>query len=755
MDKIKKLLFNHKETIQLICIIVLYAIVNIVFNYRVFWHELIFDNSKVGAVYGEVLGAEWVQEQLYQNIISGRNPFTINTGMIYPFGTSFISTDSGIGFYLVFLRPLLSLHQAMSVIAAASFFLSNLAMYFFLRSIGRSKISSFFIGLAYGYMTFLMPRSGHLTYFATYVFPLFYLALVNFIKKKSTNVIRMVSAFFLSFWFVMTLYLNLYYFIMLNLSIGFFILYLILFDRNTLQTYIQRTFRFIPIIVISTLILLFPWLQILYQTYLFEGLPEGNGWGGAVQYSSDIFGYFIPSVYSKFLGTFSELIGMKFAFARGIFENFTYPGIIILFSYIVIFILVRKHKIKKSVSNFFKMVGWVSFWFWILTLGPFLHVLGKWGVPLEGVRVVFPLPPFILFHYIPFMNNIRSPGRLIVAFIFFSYILSAVLIDMLLKKIKYKGRIAVVLVLAAVFIIDQYHETVIPDIHFVPRTLYQIIKQDTEFSTVMQIPSSIRDGFIYFGDLSSLDYIEGQFIHNKPVLSGYFGRIPFYKIAYYQHNPFIGYIGRVTDENILLNGSVEQADMADWQKINKKNSLKALDFLDTKYVLLDTRKPYASSISATLKQLNFELKAFEETSLLYTRNISKREFTQVVLGASDDDIYLGSGWGDREKNSRWGGSKISVMFKLTNTDKHQLSFTARSFYIKRNVSIYVNRKKITTLSIDPNMQKHMVTVPSSYFKKGINTIYFLFDSSNKPMDVYPGNTDVRNLSAEFKSIGIQ
>ena len=52
-----------------------YVLVNIIFNYRVYWHQLIVDLSKTGAVWGEVQAYEWLTDKFYRTIIAGENPF--------------------------------------------------------------------------------------------------------------------------------------------------------------------------------------------------------------------------------------------------------------------------------------------------------------------------------------------------------------------------------------------------------------------------------------------------------------------------------------------------------------------------------------------------------------------------------------------------------------------------------------------------------------------------------------------------------
>src|SRR3989338_9584603 len=120
-----------------------YVIVNLVFNYRVYWHQLVTDLSKTGAVWGEVQVYEWLADKFYQTIIAGQNPFGLVQGILYPFGFHLGLTDAGNGLFFLFLRPFFSMHQSMSVISTSSLIFANIAMYLLLRSLKFDKMISF------------------------------------------------------------------------------------------------------------------------------------------------------------------------------------------------------------------------------------------------------------------------------------------------------------------------------------------------------------------------------------------------------------------------------------------------------------------------------------------------------------------------------------------------------------------------------------------------------------------------------------
>ncbi len=110
-----------------------YLLINIFFNFNIFWRELFFDRSKIGAVWGEVQAYEWLTDKFYLKLIHGGNPFEVAKNMLYPFGVSIGLVDAGNAFYYIFLRPFFSLHQSMAIVMIISLLLANLGMYLLFR----------------------------------------------------------------------------------------------------------------------------------------------------------------------------------------------------------------------------------------------------------------------------------------------------------------------------------------------------------------------------------------------------------------------------------------------------------------------------------------------------------------------------------------------------------------------------------------------------------------------------------------------
>lgn len=756
MKNIFNLVKNFMNHFSRPLIIIGYTLINLVFNYNLYWHQLIFDQSKIGAVYGEVQVYEWALDKFYQTLISGKNPFGISTSVLYPFGLNFSLLDLGNGLFFPLFRTFLSVHQTLSIIVTVSLIVANIGMYILLRRLNFSKIISFVIGAAYGYMTFLMPRAGHLSYWSIFLFPWFYYFTINILTQKNKFNI-FLSSLGMSIIFVLALLVNFYYFTILLISIFSFCIYFFIFKNKLFFNQLKKLWSRFILVGIFILIFLLPWLQSVYEFFIFDLVPKTSGWGGAIEFGSDLFNYFIPSEYGFYVSKYPFLYKPFLFFlklytpsARSIFENFTYPGVIILFCYISLIFIYKKF--DKTTKNNIKPFLFTSVLFFILTLGPFLHVFGHWTLTLdEGVRIVIPLP-YIILHYVPFLNNVRVPGRLIVGFIFCSYIVSAYIINYYLKNKSVRFRQIFFILICLVFFVD--HRTinnVNPAPEFHPYKIFNVIKSDKEQVSVMEIPFTVRDGFTYFGSGNDVGLTVGQLLHAKPVIGGYIGRIADYKKNYYKNNPLTGFIGRVIDDNLLANPNIDKDDLKNWKEINIEESKKTIDFLDIKYIIINDDKLYSASLSAILKDLGYNKKIVEKNYSLWESKLKKNEYRDIQVNHISDQLFLGFGWHNLEDSFRWVEKRSDVLFKIKKPGKYKLHFNGASFFSSQYVNIYLNKKKVARVKMSTVMKEYSIPI-NIRFEPGINTVYFMFEQFHLPSEVYPGDLDNRRLSGKFNRI---
>jgi|GEM_PF-3368747 len=737
-----------KKTLWII--LLLYLVVNIGY-YQSFWRELVFDTSTEEARYGEVMATEWGIEQAYQNILAGNNPFAWRETAFYPFGTEFTSTDSGNALYFVFLRPWLSLHQAMSITVALSIYAASVGMYLLLRKLKIGLGIAGVLGLAFAYTTFLLPRMGHLTYMSIYVFPWFYLSVLTTMSRESGKK-RLLGAIGSAFFLTMALYHNLYYFVTLGLTIGFIGGYYLCFRRNELGESLKQNYRMILAGMGVMFVFLSPWFVVLRQVATFSGLPKTEGWAGAIQFSADLFGALIPSYYSRYLRWAAVWSDQHLAFAKGIFENYTYPGVMILVTMGIWIILLLSKKTPRIVQR--QVAPWLfaGFWLWSLTLGPFLHVAGRWTLELqEGIKLVVPLP-FALFHYLPFMGNIRSPGRLAIGYIFVLYIAVAYIWQAWGRNLSIRVKMIIMMGLVGVFVFDHSIKYTLAVPTPLPREIYAYIQKDPGKGAVQEIPGAIRDGFIYFGNTDRLNFIAGQLLHDKPILAGYSGRVPTYKFTYYQQNAWLGYVGRMIDQEILNNGGVDRTDLAKWQELDESEAVKAVDFLDIKYVILYYDTYNYDKVSSKLSSLGYTKVISEDSAELWQRELTQQEYLRVDIGEIGDEFQLGGNWYGRDRGFRWMKSTAQVLLKVNRARNMRLSLTGRSYYLPQEAKVYLNHKYVGTLELLTDEKTYELPVLKETLVEGINTIHIVTPKSWQPTTIDKSSQDTNFLSAQFSMI---
>lgn len=748
--------FTFLQRYSFLLILAAYLLINLIFNFKL-WRELIFDSSKVGARYGEVLLTEYTGEVIYQNIMSGKNPFAHTYNLLYPFGANFALSDSGPGngFYFLLLRPFLSEHQSLAFIVVVSIFASCLGMYLLLRRMKITVPMAFLFGLVFGFSTFLSQRiGGHQTYTNLYVFPWFLLSAHTLFTttRLKTKLIASVGIAIIT---VLTLWANVYYFVALILLVFFYFVYYFLFRRDQLISAIAENFRFLSLTVVIITVFLLPWLVGVYQTFLFKDFFEIQGWGGAIQYSSDIFGFFVPSQYNPLYRSLVSEINKQFQFTSGIFENFTYPGIFILAS--LFFYLFFRRRLPTKIRESIKPHLFVGLAFAVLTLGPFLHIAGRWFLTVgEEIRVVLPLP-YVIFHQLPFMENIRVPGRLIPPGILAGTIVAAVIFNYFWQvRLRSKFlRWPIFAVLLAVFFVDQFYTIPSPAPTSIPKTAYKIIHNDPERATVLEVPFLIRNGFVYFGKNDRLEFMGGQMVHGKPIIGGYMGRVGDAKFDYYKRNPFIGFVARLIDKDLENNGFVDQSDIDKWKEIDIEKAEVAVDFLDIGYIILDTTESYADQLARDFTELGFKKISEDGDFLLFEKKPSEKEYLSVMLGNDSDDIFLAHNWSAKDDGFRWTHGNIAqVLFKVARPRAMNLTFQGASFGQPQKVKVYLGFRQIGEVEMGTEMTDFILPIPGE-LKQGINFITFRFSHSARvPQDLID-KVNEQELTAKFEKVALE
>ncbi|MFH2085984.1 MAG: hypothetical protein ABII21_04340 [bacterium] len=516
--------------------------INIFFNWR-FVKELVSNapGNNLSTTDGRI--TEWIVETGYQKIIHGQNPFAPTTKLFYPFETKIALNDPGMLLvvpYAVF-RPWLGIHQAMMGAVLLSLFLSSLAMYLLLSTLVKKSELAILLALVYTYMPYVSGEvRGHYTYLCLYLFPWIYLL----IYKNNWVGAGIVAALF---W-----YGNFYYgvsIMMAGVIYGAFFGY----------AYIKVNYRQMLAGLTAMVVVLSPWLVSVRDELMRRETTRVFGYGGAVQLAKDLVELASPKTW----------------------------GVVLLL--LLGYVLIKYKKIGVAMIS--------SMWFAILTMGPFLKVLGRWHINLDGVEVFFPLP-FLLLRSLPGLESLRAPDRFIPAMIFFACIAVATLLT--------KTKKWIVVGLGVIFLLTQHYSIPYRAADEMPMEIYETLGR-TEGGVVMEIPFALRDGFEYRGFIYGLNPMYGQLIHHRSIMGGYLARVDTQVFDYYDKLSWISHILKITDHGNYNRFTELPKEPVVTEYAGTTQTVKSeLDLLNITDVIVKRNEPYTQQIENMLNEVGAE-----------------------------------------------------------------------------------------------------------------------------------------------------
>lgn len=750
-----------KKNSFLIFAISIFLAVNLLFNINL-WKEVLVNNQN-STVINDSTNAEFVLENYYQNILHFKNPFVIENKIIYPFEVNMSLNDPGITYlaYVFLLRPFLNIHQTLLLILIFSSLITNLSMFFLLKKLNINKYIALIMGLSFGYTQLMAYKMiGHYTYTTIYFFPLIFLILLTFFKAATNKKKILLSAVF-GIFMGLGLLQNFYYFTGAVICLILYFFYYFIFLRLSLLKFLADNLKYIVVSAISFMILLTPWFYAVYRMIMFENSEKISSLHSSIFYSGDLIGWLTPSEYNPFyhvflnkLSSLSRLFQKYNNFYLHNGSKFIFPGMLILIVYFYLVFYYRKlsAKIKQKIRPHF----FISFFFAVLLLGPFLKVFNRWELVVdEAIAIVFPLP-FLILSFVPGMSDLRAPTRFEPIFVFLASLVTAYILHYVFLRLSRLKKKLIIGSLILVFFIDQYY--ILPDRYStpVPKTAYDYIKKDSEQATVFEIPFNVRDGFQYIGFVHALSPINGSIQHGKPIIGGYFARVSSSVFTYYKNLPFINYTAQIIDKGNYnpLKEKPNEVKIIPFT-LNIDEVIKELNFFDIKYILLKNDEKYSPVTAEILPNLGFTQKMKDGKYDLYERKLKKEDFTNIKFGEYDDYLYTASGFSAKEDGFRWTEGKIAKLFiKNYDLTRKKLSFEVESFVNSQNIDIIVNDKYLGKKRISTEKYKYSLDV-SNKLNPGLNTIIFKFSQNHKPSKVLLNSKDERNLAVKFYTLKIE
>lgn len=709
------------------------------YSYRNLWSQVVTrDRSNQLTIQGESPVYEFVAETVKDNILAHKNPFSQTDSVLFPFGWRFAIDDMMpiVGFYFLLLRPFLSIHQSFMFTILLGVIVSGMTMYYLLRLLKIDKIPALLTALVFCFSPFVTLRIGaHPSYTTFYLFTFPAISFIKLINEKILVRKYLFSALLavsMSLVFLTNLYFSVMMFLMISI-LSFF--YFIFYPRDFLA-FILKNIKYIFLSVFLFILILSPWLYEVFKVINLGKRDLATDWNDILLYSADLTNLFIPFGSNPVYRTLLAFLSSRHLYISSIFENFIYPGLIIIIA--TVFYWYKSERFPK----FLKSIFYTGIVFLLFTFGPYLQIFGK--------NLWIPMP-YIIIPYIPYLQMARSPGRFIVPFIFLSAIITGFVIQYVMKRVKKKWlRYVILTAIFILFFFDQVNVVGKPTVTILPIKIHQYLS-DQNTGPILEIPFLMRDSIKNLGYANVIWSPYGSLLHKQRIFGVYAGRVSNDVFDHYLKNPLIGPLGNIVDGRTT-----------DWESMTKKvdrnDFINAFDFYQIEYVLNKDDEKYSPSIAQLLNEVSFKKIMVDGAYSLWYRQTKPIIVSEATFDSNLNDFILADGWGNREPNdkSRWAMSHISNLFlSLDESKKSDIIIEAEAIVKSQTVKIYINDQYAGKMIFETGKYSKRSLPINETLRPGINKITLRFENIHNLSKIIPGSKDNRALALHVKYIGIK
>ena len=309
-----------------------------------------------------------------------------------------------------------------------------------------------------------------------------------------------------------------------------------------------------------------------------------KGWGEAIPLSTDLLGWFTPTVLHPLFGgnLINGLRQMQLHTLETDATGFRDINTVFLGWVSLALALLGAWVARRRVGIWV----WTCLIFGLFTLGPFLQINGRYRFDLDGVEATFPLP-YVLLHYLPLIKANRAPNRNSVVLMLGVAVLVGYGVNWIMRRLAIgdqrletgdrmtgvrnlqspvPGLPLLVASLIAGLIIFEHLAIPAPLSDARIPAVYAQIAADPRPVSVMQIPLGWRNSFTAWGpEQTQLQYFQTDYA--KPMLGGNISRAPDFKLAYFQRVPYFSALtaietGQAVDPSLLANARAQAADLS-------------------------------------------------------------------------------------------------------------------------------------------------------------------------------------------------
>ncbi len=638
-----------------------------------------------------------------------------NNWVFYPLGMDMVDSIFPV-FVFIPITHVFGSILSYNLYVLSTFFLAGYGMYILSIYIYKNEYVAFILGLIFAFFPFHFGASlGHLHTFSIMWIPFFaYFFLKMYDRPKNVNI------FFASLFFAINALTSWSIAVMLTI---FCIVYSISYRKKSFSK------NFYPKLLIFALVsicLIVPGLFLIVKNIATNEnmiLPLTS----FIEYSADFIGFFLPSPFHPILGDISNHFYTKF--------TGNYSENIVSIGYTVILMtLLGAYSYRKEKFNQFAIFCFILFF--VLSLGPVLHVFGQIYFTEENLTIML---PGIICKYIPVLNMIRVPSRYDIMIMFSISLISGYGLKYLFEKVTNTNKDKVILCCLISCLILFEFMAVLPtqDIKETPDFYYTIGENGS--GSIIEVPI-IRSPLDSPGGPTMMYYYEYQKVHSQPIIGGYFNRIN------------VVYADFINQDPILK--PFFNAPTKDITKDPDFNPSYLINNYDVSHVIIHedflTKEEIASYRKYLGNEYIYDNSVTSDKLIIYDLNkISTKPTSYVPLS-----INLGERWHGLETwdnvPSRWILNNATLEVSTDKNENYNLSFNAISFAYPRTLAIYANGKLQHEIMVPTKLIE--IQTPILLHEGNNNMTFYVLEGTDKP-SAFEGS-DSRDISIGFQNISI-
>jgi hypothetical protein len=502
-----------------------------------------------------------------------------------------------------------------------------------------------------------------------------------------------------------------------------------------------------------------------------EGLDADyavEGWGMSDQLSADLVGLVTPTDLHPLWGDDWEatLRAVQTGESRFRDVNTVFVG------YVTLALALLGAIVAGRRARAWLAIALIAF---VLALGPLLQINGQSLYDLDGLSVTVPLP-YILLHYIPFVQGFRAPNRFSLVLLQAMAVLAGYGAAWLLVKSAGarqlrtdrpeqaethaprsplpapRSMLAITLaVLLAAAVLFEHLAVPMPLTDARVPAPYRELAREPEGGAVLQLPMGWRNGFGVFGaEDTRVEWY--QTVHGRPILSGNTSRNPAFKFEYFERLPLLQAITGI-EMYQPLDESTDQAARA--------QAAELMALWDVRYLTVNPpvpgRFPYIDTWQAT-QEYALDVIPVDPQPLWDADGVQIYAVQQPAvpfpfeldLGSRNSDAYRGPGWSVDEgdiggASGVWvdgRAAELYVPLRFKSAAPVDVVLRVQPFAYpdapQQTLSVEMNGVDLGTQPLAPGWQEVRFRAPAEATRSGLNRLWLRFSDSARPIDVLAG-----------------